>query len=107
MNNVSLVGRLTRDPYTRFEDAGSQVTTFTLLLTEPGKQGETFSLYVGCASYGKTAEQAATLSAEDLVAVEGKLKYRSYTDKQGQKKSTLCVLVRSLTVLVPSSVTAN
>jgi hypothetical protein len=104
---VSLVDPHARDPHARFEDAGSQVTTFPLVITEPGKEGQTFSLCVGCESYGRTAEHAATLSAEDVVSVEGKLKYPSSIDKQGQKKSTLCVLVRALTVLVPSGVAAH
>ena len=45
-------------------------------------------------------EEAAVLSAEDYVAVEGKLKWKSYVDKTGTKRSTLCVLARRLTVLV-------
>jgi single-stranded DNA-binding protein len=56
MNSVCLVGRLTRAPVVRFE-AEHQVTTFTLLIAEAGRDGATFRLYVPCVAWGKAAER--------------------------------------------------
>jgi hypothetical protein len=49
MNCVQLVGRLARNPTTRFEGE-SQVTTFTLLVHESGREGTTFRLFMPCIS---------------------------------------------------------
>jgi len=103
MNTVCLIGRLTRAPTTRFEGAGSQMTTATLEVPEPGKDGHTFRLYVPLIAWGKAADALGLLQAEDLVAVQGKLTWRKTTDKHGQEKSTLAVNVREVQALEPSA----
>ena len=99
LNTICIAGHLARDPITKFEDNGQQLTTWTLKVDE-GQDNRPFTLFVPCEAYGRMGEEAAVLSAEDYVAVEGKLKWKSYTDKTGTKRSTLCVLARRLTVLV-------
>ena len=64
MNSVNLVGRLSRAPIVRFEGDGRKVTTFTLQIQEPGRDGTAYTLYVNCVAWGKTAEAAGTLEAE-------------------------------------------
>ena len=105
LNTLTLVGILDRDPSTRFEREGLQVTTFTLRLEEhgrEGKAGQVFRTYVPMIAYSKTAEVAADLNAGDLLGVEGKLVWRS--DWPGQTKGTLAVLARQVTCLVPAPV---
>lgn len=105
MNSVCPVGVLSRNPAVRFEgDNGSQVTTFTLAISEPGRDGGTFLLYVNCIAWGKPAEAAADLEAETLVSVEGKLCWRKNIDKQGHDKSSMAVMLRQLAVLQPTAV---
>lgn len=94
MNSVALVGRLARDPSVRFEGE-HQTTTWTLLVEEPGRDGTTFRLYVPCIAWGKAAETAGVLSADDLVAVVGKLCWR---------KSALTVNVREVQPLLAAEV---
>ena len=53
------------------EDAGREVTTCPLVMTEPGTHGEPGSLHVGHERDGTTDEGAATRNAEDLARVEG------------------------------------
>jgi primosomal replication protein N len=48
MNLVALVGRLARAPTTRFEPEGAQVTTFTLMIEEPGREAQSWRLFVPC-----------------------------------------------------------
>ena len=98
MNSVNLVGRLSRAPLVRFEGDGREVTTFTLQIQEPGRDGTAYTLYVNCVAWGKTAEAAGTLEAETPVAVEGKLCWRKHVDKHGQDKSALAVMARSVTM---------
>jgi single-stranded DNA-binding protein len=105
VNNVCLVGRLTRDPVVRFE-ADHQTTTFTLLIAESGREGATFKLFVPCVAWGKAAEAAGVLNAEDLIAVVGKLCWRKQLDKHGQEKSSICVNAREVQLLQAAEVPA-
>jgi single-stranded DNA-binding protein len=107
LNYVTLTGILERDPITRFADHGTQHVSFTLRLTEVGPAGQVFTLYVPCKAYGQAAELAGDLHAGAAVLVAGKLKWTSYTDKHGEKRTSLCVLARLVTVLGPTSVLAE
>jgi single-stranded DNA-binding protein len=101
LNHITLTGVLERDPITRFADHGTQQVHFTLRLTEPGAAGQAFKLYVPIEAYSQVAEMAGDLSAGNAVLVDGKLKWTSYTAKDGSKKSTLAVLARLIKVLAP------
>ena len=104
LNHCTLTGFLERDPITRFADHGTQQVSFTLRLTEAGPAGQAFKLYVPCECYSGVAEQAGDLSAGDAVLLAGKLKWTSYTAKDGSKKSSLCVLARLVRPLAPALV---
>lgn len=108
LNHVTLTGTLERDPITRLQDTGTPQVSFTLRVDEPGPSGQLFKLFVPCEAYGSAAEHAGELIAGASVLVAGKLKWTSYTDKRGEKRTTLCVrarLVRSLApALVPQEV---
>ncbi len=97
LNHVTLTGTLERDPITRFADHGTQVTSFTLRLDEVGPAGKLFKLFVPCEAYGQAGEQAGELSA-------GKLTWTSWTDKQGQKRTSLAVLARLVKRLAAAAV---
>ena len=103
LNHVTLTGVLERDPITRFADHGTQVCSFTLRLTEAGLAGQTFTLFVPCEAHSSIAEAAGELNAGETVLVAGKLKWTSWTDKQGQKRTSLCVLARLVKRLVSAS----
>jgi single-stranded DNA-binding protein len=93
---------LTRDPSTTFEGDGKQTTWFTVQVQDAGAR---FVLYVPVTCYGRCAEQAATLSAEDLVAVQGRLGWKTY-EHHGEKRSTLCVLAQTVSVLQSAALPA-
>jgi single stranded DNA-binding protein len=107
LNHVTLTGTLERDPITRFADHGTQLCSFTLRLTEAGPAGQAFTLFVPCEAYGPAGEVAGELSAGAAVLVAGKLKWTSYTDKTGQKRTGLCVLARLVKRLAPAAVEAS
>jgi len=104
LNHVTLTGTLERDPITRFADHGTQQVSFTLRLTEAGPAGPAFTLFVPVEAYGQAGDQAGQLSAGAAVLVAGKLKWTSYTAKDGSKKTSLCVLARLVKRLVPAPV---
>lgn len=105
LNHVNLTGMLERDPVTRLADHGTQQVGFSLRLVEAGPAGQAFKLFVNCEAYGKAAEAAGELRAGDSVLVAGELKYTSFTDKQGQKQTRLCVLARLVRLCTAAALT--
>lgn len=101
LNTCAIVGALARDPYRRVQpESDLPVVSLTIRVDEPGKDGRMFSTYIPVECYGQCAMQAETLSKETWVAVTGKLGWKSY-EKQGEKRSTLMVVARQISVLAP------
>lgn len=94
LNKVFLMGNLTRDPELRYIPGGVAVTTFSLAVgynykTQTGEQKEEVC-FVRVVVWGKQAESCSQyLSKGRPVFVEGRLIYRSWEDKDGNKKNTL------------------
>lgn len=90
MNKALLLGRLGKDPETK-EINGNQVTKFSLATTEKvkDKSGETKELteWHNIVIWGKLADVAQKyLTKGSQVLVEGKMSYKSWEDKDGNKK---------------------
>lgn len=86
MNNVVLIGRLTRDPEVRYT-ANTQmaVATFTLAVDRPVKSGEEKKAdFPRVIVFGKQAENCEKyLSKGRLVSVQGRLQTGSYQNREG------------------------
>ena len=86
MNSVVLIGRLTRDPETRYT-SGSQmaVCTFTIAIDRVTRQGEEKKTdFPRITVFGKQAENCERfLKKGRLVGVSGRLQTGSYTNKDG------------------------
>lgn len=93
MNSVILIGRLTKDPETRYTTGDNQmaVCRFTLAVDRIGKdKGADF---IGCVAFGKTAEVIGKyMSKGRQMAVTGHIQTGSY-EKDGQKRYTTDVIV--------------
>lgn len=88
MNNVVLIGRLTRDPELRFiSNSGTAVTRFSLAVDrEFKKEGQPDSDFFNIVVWGKQAENAANyLKKGRKVAIAGNLRNNNYEDKNGVK----------------------
>ena len=103
MNHVCLIGTVLRDPTTRFEGAGHQVTDFVLSVLEPSTSPErkAYHVFIACTSWGKSAEACSLLQEEDQVAIVGKLTWYKRVGKCKTEHSVLCVSVKEVTVLSP------
>lgn len=95
MNSVTLIGRLTRDPETRYT-SGSQmaVATFSIAIDRPTKQGEEKKTdFPRITVFGKQAENCERfLSKGRLVGIQGRLQTGSYKDKNGNTVYTTDVV---------------
>jgi single-stranded DNA-binding protein len=109
INRVLLVGRVTEaGPKLTYSPEGNPQCSFTLLLEDPGPDGKRYKVFVPIECFSKHGEWAAEhLNAEDVVLVDGKLKWKSWLDKQGQKQGRLGVMAWAVTVLQGTVVSAN
>ncbi len=90
LNQIVLIGRLTRDPELRYTPGnGVPVATFTLAVDRPftNQQGERETDFINIVTWRKLAENCANfLKKGSLSAVTGRLQVRSYDDSQGIRR---------------------
>lgn len=88
INNVVLVGRLTKDPDLRYTSSGSAVTTFTLAVNRSftNQGGEREADFINCVIWRKPAETLANFTKKgSLIGVVGRIQTRNYENQQGQR----------------------
>lgn len=87
INNVVLVGRLTKDVELRKTQSGTSVVTFDLAVQRKFKQeGQQDSDFIRCVAWNKTADlMYQYLSKGSLIGVEGHIQTHSYDNQQGQR----------------------
>lgn len=97
MNKAILMGRLTRDPEIRYSQGENAmaVARYTLAVERRFKKdGEQAADFIGCVAFGKTAEFAERyLRKGTKIAVTGRIRTGSYTNREGQKVYTTEVIV--------------
>lgn len=95
LNRVVLIGRLTRDPELRSTSTGKQVSDFSIAVDKRIKptDGSPTADFFRVTAWGSTAEFVSNyLSKGRLVAVEGRLQSRKYTDKDGNNRESIEVV---------------
>jgi single-strand DNA-binding protein len=90
-NKAIIIGRLTADPEVKVTpNKGASVCSFTVAVDRPFKAegGERFTDFVNVVSWRSTAEFVGKWFGKgDMVGVEGTLQSRSYTNKDGEKRT--------------------
>ena len=102
LNNIVLIGRLTRDPELRYTTSnGTAVATFTLAVNRRFKgDGGQEADFVPVVVWRKQAENCAQyIGMGSLVAVEGRLQIRPYEDKEGKRRTIAEVVANSVQFL--------
>lgn len=93
MNSCIFTGRLTADPETRYTNDGKAVTTFILAVDDGYGDNKTTSFF-RIVLFGKTAESAEKYLAKGRkVAVMGRAKQNSWTDKDGNKRQSVDFII--------------
>jgi len=88
INNVVLVGRLTKDPDLRYTSSGTGVATFTLAVNRnfTSADGNREADFINCVIWRKPAETLANYAKKGaLIGVTGRIQTRSYDNQQGQR----------------------
>jgi single-strand DNA-binding protein len=105
LNRVVLIGRLTKDPDLRHTPSGAPVASFSIAnnrtYVASGDKKELVS-YFNCVAWNKLAELIAQYCKKgNRIAVEGRLQSRSWDDQDGNKRSTIEVVVENCQFLTP------
>ncbi|PWL55162.1 MAG: single-stranded DNA-binding protein [Clostridium cadaveris] len=102
INNVVLVGRLTRNPELRRTLQGDAVTSLTLAVNRnyTSQDGQQQADFIKCIVWRKLAENVEKYCSKgSLVGVTGKIQTRSYDNSQGQKVYVVEVVCDSVQFL--------
>ncbi len=108
INNVVLVGRLTRQVDLRYTGNGTAVGTFSLAVNRnfTNQQGERETDFINCVIWRKAAENFANFTRKgSLVGIEGRIQTRNYENAQGQRVYVTEILVENFSLLESRSVT--
>jgi len=104
VNKAILVGRLGRDPETRYTSGGQAVCNFTLATDETYKdragERQKRTEWHRIVVWGKQAEIAQQyLHKGSLVFVEGRIQSRQWDDREGQKRTTVEIVANGFRML--------
>lgn len=85
LNNITLMGRLTRAPELRATQTGKSVASFTIAVDRDYDRSTTD--FVNCVAWGGTAEFVdRNFTKGQMMALSGRLQMREWTDKNGNNR---------------------
>lgn len=97
MNNVTIIGRITKDLELRTTNNEKSVCEFTLAVNRKGSEGTDF---ITCVVWNKPAENLCKYQGKgSLIAVSGSLRVEKYQDKEDKTRYRTYVLVNSIEYL--------
>lgn len=102
INRVMITGNLTRDPEVRNTQSCMAVLNLGVAVNDRRKNNQTGEWenvpnYVDCVMFGTRAENVSRyIRKGSKVAIEGKLRWSQWEDKQGGKRSKIEVIVDDL-----------
>ena len=104
VNKVILVGRLGRDPETRYTGGGQAVANFSVATDETYKdkagERQKRTEWHKIVVWGKQAEIAQQyLKKGSLVFIEGRIQSREWQDKEGQKRTSFEIVATNFRML--------
>lgn len=88
INQVTLVGRLTKDPELRYTAEGKAVSNVTIAVNRPyrNKEGDYETDFVQCTLWKKTAENTAQYCRRgSIVGITGRIQTRHYENQEAKK----------------------
>ena len=108
INNVVLVGRLTKDVDLRYTSSGTAVGTFALAVNRQftNQAGEREADFINCVMWRKSAENFANFTRKgSLVGITGRIQTRNYDNQQGQRVYVTEVVADNFTLLESKTTT--
>jgi single-strand DNA-binding protein len=105
MNKILLIGNLGRDPEMIYTTSGTAVTRFTLAVNRVTRQGgerKEETEWFNIVAWNQLAETCDTyLKKGQKVFVEGRVQQRRFTDRDGQERNTVDIILNEMEMLTP------
>lgn len=91
INNVVIMGRLTKDPELKTTQSGLSVVSFTVAVDRNcQKDGERRADFLNVVAWRQTAEFVEKYFAKgSMIAIQGSIQTRKYEDKSGNKRTSV------------------
>ena len=108
INNVVLVGRLTKDCDLKYTSSGTAVATFSLAVNRQftNQAGEREADFINCVIWRKSAENFANFTRRgSLVGITGRIQTRNYEGNDGKRVYITEVVADNFTLLEPKQTT--
>lgn len=102
INNVTILGRLTRDPELRYTPNGVAVANFGIAVNRPftNQQGKREADFFNVIAWRKLGENVASyMKKGGQIAVSGRLQSRSYETRSGEKINTVEIVAENVQFL--------
>ncbi|HEO1218007.1 TPA: single-stranded DNA-binding protein, partial [Streptococcus agalactiae] len=102
INNIVLVGRMTKDAELRYTPSNQAVATFSLAVNRNFKNqsGEREADFINCVIWCQQAENLANWAKKGaLVGITGRIQTRNYENQQGQRVYVTEVVAESFQLL--------
>ena len=99
LNHITVMGRMTRDPETRYTRNNTPVCSFTLAVERDRKNedGSRVTDFIDCVAWRSTAEFISKYFRKGSMAVAaGRLQLRDWTDKDGNKRRQAEILCENV-----------
>ena len=110
INNVVLIGRLTRDVELRYTPSNIANATFNLAVNRNFKNaaGEREADFINCVMWRQQAENLTNWTRKGmLIGITGRIQTRSYENQQGQRVYVTEVVADSFQILEKRDNSAN
>ena len=108
INNVTLVGRLTKDVDLRYTSTATAVGTFSLAVNRQftNQAGEREADFINCVIWRKSAENFANFTRRgSLVGITGRIQTRNYEGNDGKRVYITEIVADNFTLLEPKQTT--
>jgi single-strand DNA-binding protein len=102
MNQLTIIGNLTRDPESRTTQTGKQVCTFTVAVTR--RRDRETSDFFRVSAWGELGNNCARYLAKGKkVCVVGQVSVSTYTTQNGETRANMDVFADTVEFLSPAS----
>ena len=102
LNQIVLVGRLTRNITVNESDSGIKVATIPLAIPRSFKNSDgTYDTdFVDCVAFDQIANNTSEYCEKgDIVGIKGRIQTRIIEDKEGQKETVMEIIAEKVTFL--------
>lgn len=103
LNRITMIGRLAHNPDIRYTAQGMPVARFSIANNRQYKRnGEVIGLtsFFQCVAWGQVSKLIENCKKGELIGIEGRLQQRPWEDLDGNKKTTIEIVVEDVQSLL-------